>query len=418
MRNDVLIRVEGISKKFCRNLKRSLWYGLQDTVSDVLGRDSQARELRREEFWAVDDVTFEVHRGECLGLIGRNGAGKTTILKMLNGLIKPDRGRIEIRGRVGALIALGAGFSPILTGRENIYVNGSVLGLSRKEINHRLDAIVDFAEIGDFLDAPVQSYSSGMQVRLGFAVATAMEPDILLVDEVLAVGDFRFRWKCFQRIKTLIERQVCVILVSHNSQDLFRTCSTGLVMEQGRNSFFGAIDEAVLTYESTPGNSAHAANVQDIRPEFSIQLTRIDFVVDGVTAITMKSGQMLAIDINMNSQIEIDQARIVLELYHSEFGALFSISSYADNGWIEIPKGESIVRVNLDRLPLQFGSYYVELSIRGPSLDDIYGHGKGQRSLTVTEPAPDYEGFGVKGVILPNCSWQVKQRSYSNAFGA
>ena len=138
-------------------------------------------------------MSFELRRGDCLGLIGRNGAGKTTLLKMLNGLIKPDRGRIEMRGRVGALIALGAGFNPILTGRENIYVNGSVLGLSRREIEEKLDDIIDFAEIGKFIDAPVQSYSSGMQVRLGFAIATALRTDILLLDEVLSVGELRVR---------------------------------------------------------------------------------------------------------------------------------------------------------------------------------------------------------------------------------
>src|SRR5277367_3507096 len=149
MSDDVLIRVDRISKKFSRDLKRSLWYGVQDTVSDLLSRDGSERELRRDEFWAVDDVSFELKRGECLGLIGRNGAGKTTLLKMLNGLIKPDRGSIEIRGRVGALIAIGAGFNPVLTGRENIYVNGAVLGLSKKEINAKYDEIVDFADIGE-----------------------------------------------------------------------------------------------------------------------------------------------------------------------------------------------------------------------------------------------------------------------------
>src|SRR5262245_19344614 len=140
--SDVLIRVENVSKKFCRRLKRSLWYGVQDAIGDLLGLDSSAQDLRRQEFWAVDDVSFEVRRGYCLCLIRRNGSGKTTLLKMLNGIIKPDRGRIEMRGRVGALIALGAGFNPILTGRENIYINGAVLGLSRSEIDRKMDDII------------------------------------------------------------------------------------------------------------------------------------------------------------------------------------------------------------------------------------------------------------------------------------
>ena len=253
MGDDVRIRADGVAKKFCRSLRKSLWYGVRDGLADLSGRGSAADELRAEEFWALEDVSFEVRRGECLGLIGRNGAGKTTLLKMLNGLIKPDRGRIEMRGRVGALIALGAAFNPILTGRENVYVNGSVLGLSKKEIDAKFDSIVDFAEIEEFIDSPVQSYSSGMQVRLGFAVASALQPDILLVDEVLAVGDFRFRWKCLERIKTLKENGVCIILVSHNSGDLMRTCTKGLVLAGGRMRFLGSMDEAILRYEHAPG---------------------------------------------------------------------------------------------------------------------------------------------------------------------
>jgi len=168
MPGDVLVQAAGVRKKFCRSFKRSLWYGLQDMASEVLGRQAGHECLRPDEFWAVDDVSFELRRGECLGLIGHNGAGKTTLLKMLNGLIRPDQGRISMRGRVGALIALGAGFNPILTGRENIYVNGSVLGLTKAEIDAQIDEIIDVAEMRDFIDAPVQSYSSGMAVRLGF----------------------------------------------------------------------------------------------------------------------------------------------------------------------------------------------------------------------------------------------------------
>jgi len=234
--DDVVVRVDGVSKKFCRDLKKSLWYGIRDVAAEVLpvGRRRSAEErnrtLRDGEFWAVDQVSFELRRGECLGLMGHNGAGKTTLLKMLNGLIKPDTGRIEMRGRVGALIALGAGFNPLLTGRENILVNGSILGLSRDEIESRMEEIIDFAEIRASIDAPVQSYSSGMQVRLGFAVASALEPDILIADEVLAVGDFRFKWKCYDRIKRLQDSGVTILLVSHNAADLMRTCDKGLLI--------------------------------------------------------------------------------------------------------------------------------------------------------------------------------------------
>src|SRR5210317_171061 len=156
---DTLVKVEGVSKKFCRSLKKSLWYGMQDLGNEVIGRRHGGNgELRNNEFWAVDDVSFELKRGECLGLIGANGAGKSTLLKMLNGLIKPDKGRIEMNGRVGALIELGAGFNPILTGRENIYVNGAVLGFTKEEISRKFDEIVEFAELDEFINTPVQNY--------------------------------------------------------------------------------------------------------------------------------------------------------------------------------------------------------------------------------------------------------------------
>jgi len=247
----VLVRAEAVSKKFCRNLRRSLWYGVQDTAADLIGKCG-ASTLRPQEFWAVDDISFELRRGECLGLIGRNGAGKTTLLKMLNGLVKPDRGRIEVRGRVGALIALGAGFNPLLTGRENIYVNGAVLGLGKREIGAKFDEIVDFAEIGEFIDTPVQSYSSGMQVRLGFAVATAMNPDVLLLDEVLAVGDASFHAKCFQRIGSMMAR-AAVIFVSHQEYLLNRICKDALLLSKGRIVFHGPVGEAIATYRNGEG---------------------------------------------------------------------------------------------------------------------------------------------------------------------
>lgn len=246
--NEVLVRVENVSKIFCRDFKKSLKYGLLDSARDLFSagpKDScknhkepsnkhQARTLRDGEFYAVQDISFELKRGECLGLIGRNGAGKTTLLKMLNGLIKPDHGRIEMRGRIGALIALGSGFNPLLTGRENIYVNGSVLGLGRKEIETKIDEIIDFAEIREFIDAPVQSYSSGMQVRLGFAIATALEPDVLILDEVLAVGDTAFKVKCFRRIANM-KRQCATIFVSHEALQVARVCSRATWLENGRH---------------------------------------------------------------------------------------------------------------------------------------------------------------------------------------
>jgi len=248
---DTLVKVENVSKIFCRDLKKSLWYGLKDLRRELSGHSRNRNDdLRSDEFWAVKDVSFELKRGECLGLIGRNGAGKTTLLRMLNGLIKPDQGRIEMRGRVGALIALGAGFNPILTGRENIYVNAAVLGLSKKETDAKFEEIVEFAELGDFIDAPVQSYSSGMAVRLGFAISTALVPDILILDEVLAVGDAAFRNKCYRKIISM-KHNSSVIFVSHNMEQIGRVCEKTILLEKGSTVFIGDTASGISTYNHT-----------------------------------------------------------------------------------------------------------------------------------------------------------------------
>ena len=236
--NEILVKAEGLSKKFCKDLKTSLWYGVKDLISN-LSSDNHKRTLRDKEFWAVRDINFELRRGECLGLIGHNGAGKSTLLKILNGLIKPDEGKVTIKGKVGALIELGAGFNPILSGRENIYNNGAVLGFSRKEIKMKIEDIIDFAELREFIDMPVQNYSSGMKVRLGFAVAAQMEPDVLIIDEVLAVGDLGFVLKCFKTIDRILPK-TAIIFVSHSMPIVSRVCNHIIVMEHGETMFQGS----------------------------------------------------------------------------------------------------------------------------------------------------------------------------------
>ncbi|MCB0397832.1 MAG: ABC transporter ATP-binding protein [Flavobacteriales bacterium] len=235
--NDILIKVDGLAKKFCKDFKHSLKYGAMDIFGNLTGTNDTTK-LRKKEFWALEDISFELRRGECLGLIGHNGAGKSTLLKILNGLISPDKGTVTMNGRVGALIELGTGFNPILTGRENIYNNGAVLGFSRKEIDAKIDEIIDFAEVGDFIDSPVQNYSSGMRVRLGFAVAAQMEPDVLLIDEILAVGDAGFRMKSFAKMQELMSR-CAIVFVTHSMVQITRVCTHAMYLEGGRCKFYG-----------------------------------------------------------------------------------------------------------------------------------------------------------------------------------
>lgn len=283
--SEVLIHAEGVGKKFCRSLKRSLWYGLQDMAREALPfsrpapslRPSQIP-LRPDEFWAVNDVSFELRRGECLGLIGHNGAGKTTLLKMLNGLIKPDCGRIAMRGRVGAIIALGAGFNPILSGRENVYINGSVLGLTQSEIDARIDGIIDFADLREFIDAPIQTYSSGMSVRLGFAIASAVQPDILLLDEVLAVGDMAFQAKCFNRLGEMRRQGTAFILVSHNMHQITRFSDRGLHLSRGTVAMLGPTSAAVESFVAQmASHSQDTTRGQESAGSMGLEITEAQF---------------------------------------------------------------------------------------------------------------------------------------------
>lgn len=218
-------------------------------ASNIRALLSGSRKSQANSFhWAVKDVDFQLKPGESLGIIGPNGAGKTTILKLLSKVTYPTSGAIRVNGRFSALIELGAGFHPDLTGRENIYLNGTILGMKQAEIKARFDQIVDFAEIGNFLDTPVKRYSSGMYARLGFAIAAHVNPDVLLVDEVLAVGDFAFRMKCYDLMDELRSKGTTLIFVSHNMEDIRRVCDLGLVMLHGEKSFEGPANQAVAEY--------------------------------------------------------------------------------------------------------------------------------------------------------------------------
>lgn len=247
--NTVALSVENLSKKFCRRLRRSLWYGVQDLTGELFLRRTGSETLRQDEFWALRDLSFNAYRGETIGLVGHNGAGKSTLLKLINGLIKPDGGRIRVWGRVGALIELGAGFNPILTGRENIYINGAVLGLTRGELERRIGRILEFAELGDFIDTPLQNYSSGMKARLGFAVAAHLEPEVLLIDEVLSVGDAAFRARCIERLTQYKRGGGTVVFVSHNGAAVESACDRVIWLDHGTKVTEGPPGPVLLEYE-------------------------------------------------------------------------------------------------------------------------------------------------------------------------
>lgn len=235
--------------------------------------------------WAVDDVSFALQPGESLGIIGPNGAGKTTILKLLSKVTRPTSGEIRMNGRFSALIELGAGFHPELTGRENVYLNGTILGMRRAEISARFDEIVEFAGIGKYLDTPVKRYSSGMYARLGFAVAAHVDPDILLVDEVLAVGDMAFQVKCYDRMLKMLENGTALVFVSHNMRAVQRVCQRCIVMYRGRPAFFGPTSEATAEYSNIVRQAAaefSSATIEGLEEGISQRIMTHDAVIEKV----------------------------------------------------------------------------------------------------------------------------------------
>ncbi|MDG1300732.1 MAG: ABC transporter ATP-binding protein [Opitutae bacterium] len=380
--DDVLIKVQNVGKLFCRNLKTSLMYGARDGLGDLIpgiGRkyDSSGDPiLRKGEFWANKGVSFELKRGECIGLIGHNGAGKTTLLKMLNGLIKPDFGRIEMRGRVGALIALGAGFSPILTGRENVYVAGSVLGLSKKEIDEKYDSIVEFAELEEFMESPVQNYSSGMQVRLGFAVASAMKPDVLLLDEVLAVGDVGFQAKCFNTLAQLREQGVPFILVSHNMHQIARYCDTVLYLEKGEEKFYGNAEEGIHQFLSDMSET----NATVLGPDWSqingsgkIVITGAHFSdLDGNSIDQIEVGSSVRFGIDFECREEIDQ-NVVLEFsIRSQGNLVFQYSTRRIEGALVCLPNRGSIHTVLSAIPANFDTLDFYFTLMNGSTNEIY----------------------------------------------
>lgn len=290
--SDVAIRVEGLSKRYrigAVNSHRTLREALSESFARPMQRirsrfTGEPRSATRDAFWALNDVTFEVNRGEVLGIIGRNGTGKSTLLKILSRVTEPTRGRAEVYGRVGSLLEVGTGFHPELTGRENIYLNGAVLGMGKAETTRKFDEIVAFSGIERFLDTPVKRYSSGMYVRLAFAVAAHLEPEILLIDEVLAVGDAQFQRKCVSKMSRVASEGRTVLFVSHNLGMVQALCSRGILLRQGSVVIDGPMPEVVSRYLKSleAGASEDLLSRTDRQGKGDIRLARVDVTTGGV----------------------------------------------------------------------------------------------------------------------------------------
>lgn len=289
--NNPVIAAEGLSKKFCRALRRSLAYGFQDILTELAGRNRTGTVLRSGEFWALKDVGLTLFPAQTLGVIGPNGAGKSTLLRILNGLIKPDAGTVTVRGRIAPLIAVGAGFNPLLSGRENVFLQLALLGIARREITQKLPSILEFADIGDAIDSPTRGYSTGMLARLGFACAAHSDPSVLLIDEVLAVGDVAFRLKCYKKLHELRRAGVSSVLVSHNPVSIRSVCDLACYISQGHVKALGSASEVLSIYDAdTHSASPSSANVSTLdherapRTNSHIHAVTIESAIGAVTS--------------------------------------------------------------------------------------------------------------------------------------
>ncbi|MFN8065262.1 MAG: ABC transporter ATP-binding protein [Vicinamibacterales bacterium] len=260
---------DGVWKKFNRGQRFDSIRDLVPAMVSSLTKRANPSGLEQKEFWALQNVSFEVKAGEALGIIGPNGAGKSTALKVLTRLLRPDRGRSIVHGRVGALVEIAAGFHPDLTGRENVFMQGAIMGMKRAEIQRKFDDIVDFSGVGEFIDTPIKRYSSGMNARLGFAVAAHLEPDVLIIDEVLSVGDLSFQEKCYDRMQQFVRSGIAVVFVSHNLSAVSALCNRVLVLRQGQVQTLAPTQEAITVYA---GMVQDAKVAETGRQEIAVQL--------------------------------------------------------------------------------------------------------------------------------------------------
>lgn len=413
--SDIAVSVDKVSKKYSRNMAAAMRYGLRDVVKDFLGRRIDPDHVRPHEFWSVKDASFQVERGECLAVLGPNGAGKSTMLKLLNGIFLPDKGRIEMNGRIGALIELGAGFSPMLTGRENIYTNGGILGLSRAEIDERFDAIVDFADIGDFLDTAVKFYSSGMYVRLGFAIAAQLRPEILLIDEILAVGDVGFRTKCFKHLNTLVDGGTSIIIVSHSPQALNRITNRAIVFAQGGICFDGTLQEGIGVYHNLLNVDREQQQAMTARPEESpgeekTKIAEIESVQpvneSGEKRDAFNTGDDIYIDIRIRASEQLGRARLIVAIENPNVGKFVSLSSPYTDFDFDVEPPLTTIRLCLRKVPLLVGGYKFNVSLFGPELDDFQDRVLQVGAFKIVGPKIDTNGYGVCEVVKLDHDWE------------
>jgi len=420
--SDIAIRVEHLSKLYCIGALQRRHDTLRDQITDALtapfrrlkNPQSAIRNPQSNYIWALKDVSFEVRRGEVVGIIGRNGAGKTTLLKVLSRITKPTEGRAEIHGRVGSLLEVGTGFHPELTGRENIYLNGAILGMKKAEIDRKFDEIVDFAEIEKFLDTPVKHYSSGMYVRLAFAVAAHLEPEILLVDEVLAVGDAAFQKKCLGKMGDVAREGRTVLFVSHNMAAIQALCKEAMWLKEGRLFNLGCVEDVVTKYQQSvlSGITSVPLKVRtDRQGDGSARVTSVLVAdADGKEVITPLS--RLKVTLEYESKEWLVHPVFLIGIYdHNNTGVFYFDSDTSGSLPIRLPPKGRVVCMT-ERIRLTPRKYFINIAILKGGVNGIWAdYVQNVASFDVT-PA-DVNGSGRLPpphiLCIANNTWHIEE---------
>ncbi len=407
---DVILDVNKVWKVYCRQLKRSMWYGLKDLGRQMIGagRERTHDDLRPGEFFAVRSASFEVRKGECVAMLGPNGAGKSTMLKMVNGLIRPDAGEITIRGKTGALIELGAGFNPLLSGRENVYINAAVLGIKKAEVDQQFDAIVDFAELDEVIDAPIKTYSSGMRVRLGFSVAANLRPQLLIMDEVLAVGDVGFRMKCFAHLRKLVEQGVSIILVTHAVGMLSRVATRTVVFGKGKIVYDGDLETGIGVYEGMMTHTPKTAKLEQGEGDADAWVESVEVLnAAGQPQVEFATGDTLRLKITTDCKRDFNGARMIAALISPVHGPLFSTATPHQDVRVDLVPGGNEITLTFERIPLLIGAYFFNVSLFGSGDYEFLDRRSSQGSFRITSPPVDALGQGIHGVVEMEHRWET-----------
>jgi homopolymeric O-antigen transport system ATP-binding protein len=356
---------EGVWKKFRRGERHDSLRDLMPAFAmRLVGRGPSRQSLDRQEFWAVRDVSFAVKPGEALGIIGPNGAGKSTILKLLTKILRPTRGRMELHGRVGALIEVAAGFHPDLTGRENVFLQGAIMGMRRAEIARKFDAIVDFSGVEAFIDTPVKRYSSGMNARLGFAIAAHVDPDVLLIDEVLSVGDVGFQEKCVTRMRELLARGVPLVFVSHNLAAVVDLCTRAILVDRGTVQFDGRPADAVAEFRR-----ARTREVIDpsMKSDSGIRITDVRLLqADGEPSPLCRTEHPLTIRVSYEADRPVTQPLVAIDIHGIDGVYCAGINTRMDDWSVGTLAGHGSVELVIPRLALLPGCYTISAGILDP----------------------------------------------------